>query len=108
MWASLVAQTVKNMLTMKEIQAQSLGQEDPLEKGMATHYNILAWRIPWTGFLLFKAYLSATLVHKHHHNLILEHSYHSKKKQPLPILHHQLHATIVFCPYRVPYSEHFI
>ena len=108
MWASLVAQTVKNMLTMKEIQAQSLGQEDPLEKGMATHSNILAWRIPWTGFLLFKAYLSATLVHKHHHNLILEHSYHSKKKQPLPILHHQLHATIVFCPYRVPYSEHFI
>ena len=48
MWASLVAQTVKNMLTMKEIQAQSLGQEDPLEKGMATHSNILAWRIPWT------------------------------------------------------------
>ena len=42
MWASLVAQTVKNMLTMKEIQAQSLGQEDPLEKGMATHSNILA------------------------------------------------------------------
>ena len=47
MWASLVAQTVKNMLTMQEIQAQSLGQEDPLEKGMATHSNILAWRIPW-------------------------------------------------------------
>ena len=48
MWASLVAQPVKNMLTMQEIQAQSLGQEDPLEKGMATHSNILAWKIPWT------------------------------------------------------------
>ena len=47
MWASLVAQTVKNMLTMKEIQAQSLGQEDPLEKGMATHSNILVWKTPW-------------------------------------------------------------
>ena len=33
---------------MQETQVQSLGQEDPLEKGMATHYNILAWKIPWT------------------------------------------------------------
>ena len=48
MWASLVDQTVKNMLTMQETQAQSLGQEDPLEKGMATHSSIFAWRIPWT------------------------------------------------------------
>ena len=44
----LVAQTVKNLLAMWETQVQSLGQEDPLEKGMATHSNILAWRIPWT------------------------------------------------------------
>ena len=43
-----MAQTVKNMPTMWEIQVQSLGQEDPLEKGRATHYNILAWRILWT------------------------------------------------------------
>ena len=47
-WASLVAQTVKNLLAMKETWVQSLGQEDPLEKGMATHSSILAWRIPWT------------------------------------------------------------
>ena len=47
-WASLVAQRVKNPLAMQETQVQSLGQEDPLEKGMATHSCILAWRIPWT------------------------------------------------------------
>ena len=45
---SLVAQMVKNLPAMWEIQVQSLGQEDPLEKGMATHSSILAWRIPWT------------------------------------------------------------
>ena len=43
-----VAQTVKNLPAMQEIQAQSLGREDLLEKGMATHSSILAWRIPWT------------------------------------------------------------
>ena len=47
-WASLVAQMVKNLPAMQETQVQSLGQEDPLEKGMATHSSILAWRIPWT------------------------------------------------------------
>ena len=46
--ASLVAQMVKNLPAMRETQVQSLGQEDPLEKGMATHSSILAWRIPWT------------------------------------------------------------
>ena len=45
---SLVAQTVKNTPAMHETWVQSLGWEDPLEKGMATHSNILAWRIPWT------------------------------------------------------------
>ena len=45
-WASLVAQMVKNLLTMQETWVGSLGQEDPLEKGMATHSNVLAWRIP--------------------------------------------------------------
>ena len=39
---------VKNLPAIQETQVQSLGQEDPLEKGMATHSNILAWRIPWT------------------------------------------------------------
>ena len=43
---SLVAQMVKNLPAMQETQVQSLGQEDPLEKGMATHSSILAWRIP--------------------------------------------------------------
>ena len=47
-WASLMAQMVKNPPAMQEIQVQSLGQEDPLEKRMATHSSILAWRIPWT------------------------------------------------------------
>ena len=46
--ASLVAQTVKNSPAMQETQVQSLGWEDPLEKGMATLSNILAWRVPWT------------------------------------------------------------
>ena len=46
--ASLVAQTVKNLPAMQETWVQSLGQEDPLEKGMATHSSILAWRILWT------------------------------------------------------------
>ena len=46
--ASLVAQMVKNLPEMQETQVQSLGPEDLLEKGMATHSSILAWRIPWT------------------------------------------------------------
>ena len=45
---SLVAQTVKSLPTMQETQVQSLGREDPLEKGIPTHSSILAWRIPWT------------------------------------------------------------
>ena len=46
--ASLGAQTVKNLPAMWESQVQFLGQEDPLEKEMATHSSILAWEIPWT------------------------------------------------------------
>ena len=46
--ASLMAETVKNLPAIQEIQVQSLGWEDLLEKGMATHFSILAWRIPWT------------------------------------------------------------
>ena len=42
-----MAQTVKNLPAMRETQVQSLGWEDPLEKGMATHSSILVWRIPW-------------------------------------------------------------
>ena len=45
-WTSLVAQMVKNLPAMGQTQVQSLGWEDPLEEGMATHSRILAWRIP--------------------------------------------------------------
>ena len=45
-WASLVAQMVKNLPAMQEIWIQSLGLENPMEEGMATHSSILAWRIP--------------------------------------------------------------
>ena len=48
MWAFLVAQTVKNPPAVQETWVRSLGQEDPQEKGMATHSSIVAWRIPWT------------------------------------------------------------
>ena len=47
-WAFLVAQLVKNPPAMWDTWVQSLGWEDPLEKGKATHSRILAWRIPWT------------------------------------------------------------
>ena len=47
-WASLVAQIVRNILVMRETWVQSLGWEDPLEKGTSTHSSILARRIPWT------------------------------------------------------------
>ena len=46
LWDAMVAQMVKNPPAMQEIQVHSLGWEDPLEKGMATHTSILAWRIP--------------------------------------------------------------
>ena len=48
MGGSWVAQMVKNLPVMWETWIQSLGQEDPLEKSMATHSSILVWRIPWT------------------------------------------------------------
>ena len=47
LWASLVAKLVRNLPAMQETQVRSLGREDPLEKEMATHSSILAWRIPW-------------------------------------------------------------
>ena len=48
LWASLVAQRAKRLPAMRETQVQFLGQEDPLEKEMATHSSTLAWKIPWT------------------------------------------------------------
>ena len=47
-WVSLVAQWVRNLPAIQETRVQSLGWEDPLEKEMATHSSILAWRSPWT------------------------------------------------------------
>ena len=49
---SLIAQLVKNLLAVQETQVQFLGQEDPLEKEMATHSSILAWEIPWVRSLV--------------------------------------------------------
>ena len=46
-WVSLVVQKVKKLFAVQETWIQSLGQEDPLKKGMATHSSILAWRMPW-------------------------------------------------------------
>ena len=46
--ASLVSQMVKNLPAVQETWVCSLGQEDPLEKGMATHSSVLTWKIPWT------------------------------------------------------------
>ena len=46
--ASLVAQRLKHLPGMRETRVRSLGREDPLEEGMATHSSVLAWRIPWT------------------------------------------------------------
>ena len=48
MWDSLAAQMVKKLFAMQETRVWTLGQEDPLETGKATHSSILAWRIPWT------------------------------------------------------------
>ena len=49
-WASLVVQLVKNLPAMQETWVQSLGWEDPLEKGTATHSSILAWKNSWTVY----------------------------------------------------------
>ena len=48
----MVAEMVKNLPEMQETRVQSLGQKVPLEKEMATHSSLLAWRIPWTGELV--------------------------------------------------------
>ena len=48
LWASLVAQTVKNLPAVQETWVRSLGWEEPLEKEMPTHSSVLAWKIPWT------------------------------------------------------------
>ena len=59
-WASVVAQLVKNPPAMREMWVQSLGWEDPLEKGKGTHSSILAWRIPWTIHTVYEVANSQT------------------------------------------------
>ena len=56
-WASPVAQLVKNLPAMWDTWVRSLGWEDPLEKGKATHSSILAWRIPWTVHGVAKSWI---------------------------------------------------
>ena len=64
-WASLVAQLVKNTPAMQETWVQSLGWEDPLAKGKATHSSILAWRIPWTVHGVTKSRTQLSNFHFH-------------------------------------------
>ena len=60
-WASLMAQLVKNPSAMRETWVQSLGWEDPMEKGKATHSSILAWRIPWVVLMTFYLYYISSI-----------------------------------------------
>ena len=71
-WASLVAQRLKRLPAMWETWVQSLGREDPLEEGMATHASILAWRIPWTEE---PVELQSTGSQRVRHDLVTEHSH---------------------------------
>ena len=64
-WASMVAQTIKNLPAMQEIWVWSLCLENPLEKRVATHSSILAWRIPWTegtGHTLMTSFFLVTSI----------------------------------------------
>ena len=73
-WASLIAQLVQNPPAMQETPVQLLGREGPLEKRMATHSSILAWRIPWTeesGRLQFMGSRGSDMTEQlnHHHSV---------------------------------------
>ena len=86
-WAPLVAQMVKNLPEMLEILVQSLGQENPLEKGMATYSNILACRILWTekpGRSLLQFMNSQRVGHNWMTNL---HRKHQKRKVEKAIIY---------------------
>ena len=73
--ASLVTQMVKNLPAMQETQVRFLSREDPLEKGMATHFSILAWKIPWTVHGVAKSHkesdMTERLTHTHIHTHII-------------------------------------
>ena len=62
-----MTQSVKNLPAMQETQVQSLGGDDPLEKAMATHSSILAWKIPWTeepGWLQSKGHKESAMTER--------------------------------------------
>ena len=75
-WGFPVAQTVKNLPAMQETWVRSLDQEDPLEKGLATHSSTLAWRIPWTeepGGLQSMGWQSQTQLTNYHFHFLFLH-----------------------------------
>ena len=69
-WASLVAQLIKNPPAVQETWVRSLGWEDPLEKGKATCSSILAWRIPWTLYIVHGVAKSQTQLSDFHFSVI--------------------------------------
>ena len=71
-WACLVAHLVKNLPAMQETWVWTLGWEDPLEKGKATHSSILAWRIPWTVHGVAKNQTLLIDFHFHFHVLYIK------------------------------------
>ena len=72
-WAPLLVQTVKNLPAVQETWVRSLGQEDPLVKGMSTHSSILAWRITWTEE---PGGLKSTGLPKVRHDCATKHTHH--------------------------------
>ena len=94
--ASLVAQMVKRLPTMREMQIQSLGREDLLEKEMATHSSILAWRIPWTeepgGLQSMGSQRDTTEQLSTHTEVNLSYIYSRKKNSHLTLLFFQLNS----------------
>ena len=64
-----MTQLIKNLPAMQETPIQFLGWEDPLEKGQSTHSNILAWRIPWTVFIVHGVAKSWTQLSNFHFSL---------------------------------------
>ena len=71
--ASLVVQLGKNLLATQETQVRSLGWEDLLEKGMATHSSVLAWRIPWTKEPGWLQYMGSQRVRQSHSETFFHH-----------------------------------
>ena len=78
---SLVAQLVKNLPAMQETWVRSLGWEDPVEEGKATHSSVLTWRIPWTVYGATKS--QTRLSDNHFHKAEARNPFFLKKKKKL-------------------------